>query len=77
MKRKGNLYENIYDFNNIVDAINEVCRNTKNRKKVEFFKEYKCTYISRIYNTLKNGNYVPGPYNVFIIYEPKERRIVS
>lgn len=77
MKRKGNLYENIYDFNNIVDAINEVCRNTKNRKKVEFFKEYKCTYISRIYNILKNENYVPGPYNVFIIYEPKERRIVS
>ena len=77
MKRKGNLYENIYDFNNIVDAINEVCRNTKNRKKVEFFKEYKCTYISRIYNILKNENYVPGPYTVFIIYEPKERRIVS
>lgn len=77
MKRKGNLYENIYNFNNIVDAFNEVCKNTKNRKKVEFFKEYKCTYISRIYNTLKSESYVPGPYNVFTIYEPKERRIVS
>jgi retron-type reverse transcriptase len=77
MKRMSNLYQNTYDFNNIIDAFNEVCRNTKNKKKVEFFKEYKCTYISRIYNTLKNEQYVVGPYNIFTIYEPKERRIVS
>lgn len=38
---------------------------------------YLCTYISRIYNILKNEKYVVGPYNVFTIYEPKERRIVS
>lgn len=77
MKRKGFLYQNIYDFKNIQNAYNEVCRNTKNNKKVEFFKEYKCIYISRIYNILKNENYVVGPYNIFTIYEPKERRIVS
>ena len=40
MKRTGYLYENIYNFNNIADAFNEVCRNTKNKKKVEFFKEW-------------------------------------
>lgn len=77
MKRKGYLYENVYKFDNIVDAFNEVCRNTKNKKKVEYFKEYKCIYISRIYNILKNEEYVVGPYNIFTIYEPKERRIVS
>ena len=77
MKRKGFLYENIYNFDNIVNSFNEVCRNTKNRKKVEFFKEYKCTYIARIHNILKSESYIPGPYNVFTIYEPKERRIVS
>lgn len=26
---------------------------------------------------MKSESYVPGPYNVFTIYEPKERRIVS
>lgn len=26
MKRKGDLYPAIYDFNNIVSAYNEVCR---------------------------------------------------
>ena len=33
MKRKGHLYEATYDFNNIVDAYNEVCRNTKNKRR--------------------------------------------
>ena len=77
MKRKGNLYPSIYDFDNIISAYKEVCRNTKNKRKVEFFKEYKCIYIYRIYNILKNEKYVVGPYNIFTIYEPKERRIVS
>ena len=77
MKRKSHLYEATYDFNNIVNAYNEVCRNTKNKRKVEFFREYKCVYISRIYNILKNEEYEVGPYNIFTIYEPKERRIVS
>ena len=77
MNRKGNLYQEIYKFENIVNAYNEVCRNTKNKKKVARFKEYKCIYISRIYNILKNKLYKPGPCNVFTIYEPKERRIVS
>ena len=35
MKRIGNLYQNIYKFENIVNAYNEVCRNTKNKRKVE------------------------------------------
>ena len=35
------------------------------------------TYISRVYNTLVNKEYKVGKYNKFIIYEPKERLIVS
>ena len=77
MKRKGNLYQEIYKFENIISAFNEVCKNIKNKKKVANLKEYKCIYISRIYNILKNKEYKPGPFNVFTIYEPKERRIVS
>mgnify|MGYP000316324223 CR=1 FL=1 len=75
MKRMNNLYENICEFNNIENAFNEVCRNTKNKRKVENLKEYKSIYISRIYNILNNKNYVVGPYNTFKIYEPKERII--
>lgn len=77
MKRKGNLYQNLYKFENIMQAFNEVCRNMKNKKKVNSYREFKCIYISRIYNDLKNKTYKIGPYNEFTIYEPKERKIVS
>lgn len=77
MKRKGYLYEDLYKIENIINVYNEVCRNTKNKRKVNIFKEFKCIYISRIYNKLKNIEYKVGPYNVFTIYEPKMRRIIS
>lgn len=77
MKRKNNLYNDICNFDNIVSTFNEVCRNTKIKHKVDKFKQYKCIYIARIYNILESKKYVPGKYNVFTIYEPKERRIVS
>ena len=77
MKRIGNLYENIYKPENIMQAFNEVCRNTKNKRRVNQYKEFKCIYICRIYKILKNREYVVGPYNIFTIYEPKKRRIVS
>lgn len=77
IKRYNNLYENIYKIENIISAYNEVCKNTQSKKKVYRFKEYKSIYIARIYETLKNREYVPGPYNKFVIYEPKRRNIVS
>ena len=77
MKRKGNLYNNMLKMENINLAYNEVCAHTRNKKKVRNYKEYKCIYITRIYNILKNKNYTVGKYNVFTIYEPKKRIIVS
>ena len=77
MKRKNNLYENMCSLKNIEDAFNEVCRNTRNKRKIELFKEYKCLYISRIYSILEKREYKVGKYNIFKIYEPKERIIIS
>lgn len=77
MKRKGNLYKNICKFDNILSAYNEVCKNTRNKRRVANLKEYKSIYISRVYNILIHKAYVVGPYNKFIIHEPKERLIVS
>jgi len=77
MKRKGNLYQDIYKIENIMSAYDEVCRNTKSKRKVNRFKDFKCIYISRIYNILKNREYKVGPYVHFTIYEPKKREIVS
>lgn len=77
MKRVGNIYENIYKIENIMQAFDEVCRNTKTKIKVNKFREFKCVYVSRIYNILKNREYKVGPYVHFTIYEPKKREIVS
>ena len=75
MKRKNNLYKNIYDINNILFVYNEVCRNTRNKRRVEALRAYKTSYISRIYNILRNKQYVVGPYNKFTIYIYKGKQI--
>lgn len=77
MKRMGYLYENTYKFENILDSYNEVCKNTRNKRRVANLKEYKSIYITRVHDILENRSYVVGPYNKFIIYEPKRREIVS
>ena len=77
MKRLGNLYKNIYEFDNILLAYNEILKNTHNKRRVENLREYKSVYISRIHNILENQKYIVGPYNTFKIYDPKERQIVS
>lgn len=77
MKRYKNLYSDICNLNNIIDVTNNVLTNTKNKRRVNKFNEYKCVNISNIYKTLCNKCYVPGRYNTFKIYEPKERVIVS
>ena len=77
MKRKNNLYNNMLYFDNILSVYNEICKNTRNKKKVAHLKEYKAIYIYKTYNTLFTRNYTPGPYNIFTIYEPKERRVAS
>lgn len=77
MKRKKYLYENIYKLKNIEQAYNEVCQNTKNKRRVYNYRQYKCVYITRVYKMLKNREYKVEKYNVFYITDPKPRRIVS
>lgn len=54
MKRKNNLYQYACEMENIMQAFDEVCRNTKNKRKVRKYKEYKCIYISRIHDIIKH-----------------------
>lgn len=77
MKRFNNLYENIYKPENIKACYYEVVRNTKNKRQVFRLQKNAERVIQSIYEELKNEKYVVGKYNVFIIYEPKQRTIVS
>ena len=58
MKRKNNLYDNMYKLENIESVFNEICRNTKNKKRVERYKEFKCANIYDVYNTLNKKKVV-------------------
>lgn len=75
MKRLGFLYENTYKFENILSSYNEVCKNTRNKRRVANLKEYKSIYITRVHDILESRSYVVGPYNKFIIYEPKKEKL--
>lgn len=77
MKRKGNLYKDICKVENIISAFDEVCRNTKNKRKVNKYKNLKCVNVRNVYDVLVNHKYVVGPYVHFVIYEPKRREVVS
>lgn len=77
MKRVGNIYSNLYDLNNIINVYNKIKCNTKNKYKIEQFEDYFCINIVKIYNVLKENKYEIGKYNLFIIYEPKQRLILN
>ena len=77
MKRINNLYQDIYKLDNIISCYNEICKNTRNKNKVNRYKEFKLINIYNVYNKLKNKTYEVGKFNIFYLYEPKRRRIVS
>ena len=77
MKRVNNIYSNLYDLNNIINVYNKIKNNTKNKYKIEQFEDYFCINIVNIYNVLKENKYKVGKYNLFMIYEPKQRLILS
>lgn len=77
MKRVNNIYSNLYDLNNIINVYNKIKCNTKNKYKIEQFEDYFCINIVNIYNVLKENKYEVGKYNLFIIYEPKQRLILN
>lgn len=75
MKRINNLYQNICSLENIIKESKNI--KVKNKKKLEKFNDYYSINIISIYNELNTKTYRVGKYNIFKIYEPKERIIMS
>lgn len=71
----GELFEKIYDFDNLMKAFKKsaLCRHHK--KDVIKFELYLPYFIWKLHYKLKSGNYVPMHYNKFVIFEPKKREI--
>lgn len=69
MNVKLNDLINIYE--------NEVKKNVKNKQKIFNFEKHKMEYLCDIKRVLDNDLYDGGKYNIFLIYEPKIRVIMS
>ena len=75
MKRISNLYEKICDVDNIMDMYKKIKISNKIRK--EKFDDFYSMNVVDIYNKLISKNYIFDKYNIFTIFEPKERIIMS
>ena len=55
----------------------EISKNVKNKKKVFQFERNKIEYLIDIKKVLENNLYDGGKYNIFLIYKPKIRVVMS
>ena len=55
----------------------EIRKNVKNRKKIFKFETQKLEYLLDIKRVLENNLYDGGRYNIFLIYKPKLRVVMS
>ena len=68
MKRIKNIYKDICDINNIIKYEHIININTKNKSKVEKYKEYYTELIYDIKNTLRLNKFISGKFNIFYIW---------
>ena len=77
MRRIKINYDDYITINNIEFVYKKIKRNIRNKNKIILFEDYYSSNISNIYEVLKNKTYNGGKYNIFCIYEPKKRLIMS
>lgn len=77
MKRYGNLYEQIYDFENLYLAYLEARKNKRYRPDVLRFTASLEENLIQIQNELIWKMYEVGKYREFYVYEPKKRLIMA
>ena len=75
MKRIGNLYEKIYNIDNIIFADTIARKGKMNQPGVISHDKFRKENILKLHEMLKNKSYKTSEYTTFTIYEPKERII--
>ena len=66
---------NLKDLELVYDE--EIKKNVKNKQKIFNFEKNKFQYLVDIKRVLENNLYDGGKYNIFIIYKPKVRIVMS
>lgn len=77
MKKSLVKYSDIVSYDVIEENYREVCSKTKHKDKIVKFDIFHSININTIYNELKNKSYKHSNYNIFLVYEPKYRIVMS
>jgi retron-type reverse transcriptase len=77
MKRHGNLFEQIVDFENLRKAARRAFRGKKQNIRVAEFYFHLETELLQLQEELCAAAYQPRPYRAFEIHEPKKRMICA
>ena len=77
MKKVIVKYDDLLDIDKLFKMYHIIKNNTKHRDKIFKYETNLTTNLINILDKLKNKNYVHGEYNLFLIYKPKCRVIMS
>lgn len=75
MKRKNNLYQQIYDHDNLRLADKKASAKKAKQYGVQQHMQQQDENLWKLHNMLKNKTYRTSPYTTFKISDPKEREI--
>ncbi len=75
MKRKGNLYQQVYSIKNLLLADKRARKGKQNQYGVIQHDKSKSCDLLLLHNLLADKTYRTSEYKKFLIYEPKEREI--
>ena len=77
MKRIGNLWETVTSFENLLLAFRKARRGKRRRPPVADFELEMEKQLLALQRELRQGEYTPGEYRLFAIYERKPRIIAA
>jgi len=75
LKRKGNLYRDICSVENLNLADKKARKDKHNNQGIRLHDKNRESNILALHHMLLEKRYEPGTYEVFKVYEPKEREV--
>ncbi|MCE5250403.1 reverse transcriptase/maturase family protein [bacterium] len=77
MKRKGNLFDSVIDFDNLLDAFHKAQLGKADREDVKAFRFDLNANIATLRNDIINDTLCLGSYHYFMVHDPKTRLICA